>query len=126
MKDSKNFLDQSVNTLINVGKKAEEAVAACPCLNSLEEKLTRRNPKAGGIFTQMRPQALWFLLFFGILALLLLLNLFIQPHHPHFGVDKYPWFWAFFGLGVGLTMIFVMKRIIQPLIVRKEDYYGDI
>ncbi len=63
---------------------------------------------------------------FGLLGFLVLLNLFIRPHEPHFGLDAYPGFWALFGLGVGLAMVYVMKRVVQPLIVRKEDYYGDI
>lgn len=120
------FFDQAAAAVINAGKKAEAGVASCPCLGKLEENAAAKSPKAAAFIKQMRPRMLWLLLFLGILALLLLLNLFIQPLHPHFGVDKYPWFWAFFGLGVGLAMIFVMKRIIQPLIVRKEDYYGDI
>ncbi|SBW04448.1 conserved hypothetical protein [uncultured delta proteobacterium] len=66
------------------------------------------------------------LLWFAVLGFLLFLNIFIHPHHPHFGVDAYWGFWAVFGLGVGVIMVYVMKRIIQPLIVRKEDYYGDI
>lgn len=115
-----------VDSVISVGKKAEQAVASCPCLTSLQENIAARNPKAGEVIARMRPRALWLLIFFGMLAALLILNLFIQPLHPHFGVDRYPWFWAAFGLIVGLVMIFVMKRIIQPLIVRSEDYYGDI
>ena len=69
---------------------------------------------------------LWRKVFFAALALFVVLNLFIRPVDPHFDLDQYPGFWAVFGLGVGLAMIFVMKRIIQPLIVRKEDYYGDL
>lgn len=68
----------------------------------------------------------WRKLFFTALALFVVVNLFVRPEEPHFGLDAYPGFWAVFGLGVGLVMIFVMKRIIQPLIVRKEDYYGDL
>ncbi len=70
--------------------------------------------------------SLWLKVYFGFLGFLLLLNIFLRPHEPHFGLDSWFGFWAVFGLGVGLVMIFVMKRIIQPLIVRKEDYYGDI
>ncbi len=66
------------------------------------------------------------LLWFAALAFLLLLNVFVRPLHPHFGADAYWGFWAVFGLGIGCIMVFVMKRVIQPLIVRKEDYYGDI
>ena len=81
----------------------------------------------GGILAaQIQRAALWLWAFFGVLAVLVLLNLVIRPHEPHFGLDAYPGFWAVFGLGVGFAMVYVMKRIVQPLIVRKEDYYGDI
>ncbi len=78
-----------------------------------------------GSGTGKRPGPLT-LVFFAVLLVAVGLNLFIRPHEPHFGLDSYPGFWAIFGLGVGLLMIFVMKRIIQPLIVRNEDYYGDL
>lgn len=76
--------------------------------------------------TQRALFVFWRKLFFAALTLFVIVNLFIRPAEPHFGLDTYPGFWAVFGLGVGLVMIFVMKRIIQPLIVRKEDYYGDL
>lgn len=75
---------------------------------------------------QLRYTGLWLGLWFAVMGLLLLLNIFIRPSEPHFVLDAYWGFWAVFGLGVGCIMVFVMKRIIQPLIVRKEDYYGDI
>ena len=68
----------------------------------------------------------WLKAYYGALIFFVLLNLFIQPHEPHFGLDAYPGFWALFGLSVGLAMVYAMKRVIQPFIVRKEDYYGDI
>jgi len=78
------------------------------------------------IQAQLRVTMLWLLLWFGVMGFLLLLNIFIRPEHPHFVLDSYWPFWAVFGLGIGCLMVYVMKRIIQPLIVRKEDYYGDI
>ena len=78
------------------------------------------------LLEQINRRAQWLKAFFAVLAVLLVLNIFVRPHHPHFGMDAYFGFWALFGLGVGLIMVFVMKRIVQPLIVRKEDYYGDI
>lgn len=65
----------------------------------------------------------WRMIMFVVLALLVVLNFFIHPHHPHFGIDKYPGFWAVFGCGVGLGMVIIMKKIVQPTIGRKEDYY---
>ncbi|MDR1546730.1 MAG: hypothetical protein LBU12_08500 [Deltaproteobacteria bacterium] len=69
---------------------------------------------------------LWRTIFFVILAVLALLNLVVANHHPHFGVDAYPFFWPLFGLVVGLALIFAVKKIIQPLIKRSEDHYGDL
>lgn len=78
-----------------------------------------------GIFLEkMRDKwKMWRGLFFVALALLVALNFFIHPHHPHFGLDGYPGFWAIFGCGVGLAMVLVMKKIIQPMIAREEDHY---
>ncbi|WP_243546818.1 hypothetical protein [Pseudodesulfovibrio tunisiensis] len=80
----------------------------------------------GGILEKWRESwKAWRTAFFVILAVLVGLNFFIHPHHPHFGLDKYPGFFAGFGLVVGLGMVIIMKRIIQPFIARKEDFYGD-
>ena len=78
------------------------------------------------LLTQHAKSGQWRKLFFAVLGGLLALNIVFQPHEPHFGLDDYPFFWAVFGLGIGLAMVYVMKKIIQPRIVRKEDYYGDI
>ena len=64
-------------------------------------------------------------IFFGVLLVLLILNVPFVTHHPHFGLDKYPGFFAGFGLIVGLAMVIIMKKIVQPFIKRREDYYGD-
>lgn len=58
-----------------------------------------------------------------LLAVLVGLNFFIHPHHPHFGIDKYPGFWAVFGVVVGYVMVIIMKTVIQPIISREEDFY---
>ena len=78
------------------------------------------------LLEQIKRRAWWLKAYFALLAFLLVLNVFERPHEPHFGLDSMPGFWAVFGLGVGLAMVWIMKRIVQPLIVRKEDYYGDI
>jgi len=98
-----------------------------PAKKMMLDAMKENNSLLGSIFQVLNGMTLGLLLlWFGLLALLLFLNIFIHPHHPHFVVDVYWGFWAVFGLGVGVIMIYVMKRIIQPLIVRKEDYYGDI
>lgn len=75
---------------------------------------------------QLTHKKLWFAAFIAFLALCLAANCVLRPHEPHFGFDAYFGFWALFGLGVGLLMIVVMKRLVQPLIVRPEDYYHDL
>ncbi len=81
----------------------------------------------GALFERLKAQyKAWRNIFFAILAVLVGLNFVLTPHHPHFGLDKYPGFFAGFGLIVGLIMVLVMKKIVQPLIARKEDFYGDI
>jgi hypothetical protein len=72
-----------------------------------------------------RPR-MWRNIFFALLAVIALLGVVVKNHHPHFGVDAYPFFWPVFGLGVGLVLVFVVKKIIQPLIKRPEDHYGDL
>lgn len=78
----------------------------------------------GAFLEKMREASgLWRMVFFAGLAVLVVLNFFIHPHHPHFGIDAYPGFWAGFGLLIGLAMVIIMKKVIQPMIARKEDYY---
>ena len=59
---------------------------------------------------------------FLFLGLILLVNLFIRPHHAEYGVDGYTGFWAVFGLGVTVAMVVVMKKLIQPILVRPEEH----
>ncbi len=68
----------------------------------------------------------WLYFFFALLAASLILSLVIANHHPHFVYDAYFGFWAAFGLGVGVLMVFFVKKIVQPLIKRPEDFYGDL
>lgn len=77
---------------------------------------------------QLSPERIriWRIVFFLVLLVIALLNLLITNHHPHFGWDKYPFFWVAFGLILGVVMIFLVKKIIQPLIKRPEDYYHDL
>jgi hypothetical protein len=88
----------------------------------------KKGALGGFLDAQLTPERirLWRLVFFIALALIALLNLVIVNHHPHFGVDAYPFFWAAFGLIVGVFLVFLVKKIIQPLIKRSEDHYGDL
>ena len=61
--------------------------------------------------------------FFLGLAGLVVANVFIRPHHVEFVYDAYPGFWSLFGLVGGLAMVIIMKKIVQPMISRGDDYY---
>ncbi|MDO9630655.1 MAG: hypothetical protein Q7I92_01990 [Humidesulfovibrio sp.] len=62
-------------------------------------------------------------LFFLALAGLVVANVFIRPHEAEFVYDAYAGFWAVFGLIGGLAMVIIMKKIVQPMISRGDDYY---
>jgi hypothetical protein len=62
-------------------------------------------------------------LFFLGLAGVVVANVFVRPHEAEYVFDVYPGFWALFGLVVGLAMVIVMKKIVQPMISRGDDYY---
>jgi hypothetical protein len=69
---------------------------------------------------------LWRRIFFVALAIIAVLNVVATNSHPHFVWDAKPLFWPAFGLIVGLALVFLAKKIIQPLIKKSEDYYGDL
>ena len=80
----------------------------------------------GEFFEKQRQKTgFWTLFMVAVLVVLVGLNFIWTPEHPHFGLDKYTGFWAAFGLFVGLAMVIIMKKIVQPFIKREEDYYGD-
>jgi uncharacterized membrane protein len=62
---------------------------------------------------------------FVFLAALAAINLFVLPHEAEYGLDAYPEFWALFGLVTTLVMVWVMKKIVQPIIERHEEEETD-
>jgi hypothetical protein len=62
-------------------------------------------------------------LFFGALACLAALNIFIHPHEPHFGLDAYPGFWALFGLIGAILLARLAKGAAHTFLGKDEDYY---
>lgn len=62
-------------------------------------------------------------LMYVVLAALVVLNVFIVSHHPHFPGEEIPGFWAAFGLVFAVLMSFVLKKIIFPFIHRTEESY---
>ncbi|AGW12182.1 hypothetical protein [Megalodesulfovibrio gigas] len=78
----------------------------------------------GSWFARQRNNAAaWRLAFFVALGAMVVMNLFLRPAHPHFGVDALPGFWAVFALGTAVIMALVLKKIVAKLIGRREDYY---
>lgn len=70
-----------------------------------------------------RKSGLFKWLFFAILVLLVALNVFLRPHHPHVGAEALPGFWAIFGLVLAVAMAVLMKGIVAQLIGFSEDIY---
>jgi hypothetical protein len=62
-------------------------------------------------------------LMFASLALLVVLNLFITPHHPHFGLEKIPGFWALFGLLGAVILAKGAKGAAHGFLGKDEDFY---
>ena len=62
-------------------------------------------------------------LFFVVLGLLVLLNLFIHPHEPHFGLDAYPGFWALFGLAGAVILAKGAKGLAHTVLGKDENFY---
>lgn len=69
---------------------------------------------------------MWRKVMFAIMGILVVLNIIISNPAPHFVVDRVPGFWPAFGFLVGVVMVFFVKKIVQPLIKRPEDYYADL
>lgn len=63
------------------------------------------------------------LAFFAGLAVVAVLNLFIGPHEPHFGLDRYPVFWALFGLVGAVVLGRFAKGLAHTFLGKEEDFY---
>lgn len=63
---------------------------------------------------------IWYALL-AIAALLLIAELFYE-HHPHFGIDGLPGFYAIFGFVSFIVIVFAGK-FLRTIIMRDEDYY---
>jgi hypothetical protein len=62
-------------------------------------------------------------LMFASLALMVVLNLFITPHHPHFGLEKIPGFWALFGLLGAVILAKGAKGAAHSFLGKDENFY---
>jgi len=63
------------------------------------------------------------LAFFAGLAVIAVLNLFIGPHDPHFGLDKYPEFWALFGVVGAVILGRFAKGLAHTFLGKEEGFY---
>ncbi len=61
--------------------------------------------------------------FLVILALLVIGDLFVPRHHPHFLGDEIPGFWALFGLLACMLIIVFSKWLGHAWLFRPETYY---
>jgi hypothetical protein len=83
--------------------------------------------RLGEIFERLRGEhlATWRTGLFVFLAVLVLLNLFVLPPKAEYGPDRWPGFWAAFGLAAALLIVWVMEKLVQPLIKRAEERDDD-
>ena len=65
----------------------------------------------------------WKKALFTALGSLVVINVFLHPHHAHFALESKVGFWALFGVVVSVAMVLVLKKIIYPLINKPEAFY---
>lgn len=58
-----------------------------------------------------------------VLAVLVVLNIFILPPHPHFGAEKIPGFWALFGVVIAISLGKLAKGAAHTFIGKDLDFY---
>ena len=64
-------------------------------------------------------------LFFALLLIIPILDLFVERHAVHFPGDRISCFWSLFGLIVCLGMIVLWKWLAHAWLERDEDYYDN-
>jgi hypothetical protein len=60
---------------------------------------------------------------YAVLAVMVVLNFLILPHHPHFGAERIPGFWALFGLGVAVALSRLAKGAAHTFLGKETDFY---
>lgn len=74
---------------------------------------------------QTTKTGVWLKLLYAVLAALAVWGVLKESHSPHFVYDTRYIFWALFGWGFAVVMIFVLKKIVYPILAKPEDFYGD-
>lgn len=60
---------------------------------------------------------------YAVLAVLVVLNLFIRPAHPHFSAEKIPGFWAIFGVGIAIALARLAKGAAHTFLGKDVHFY---
>lgn len=61
----------------------------------------------------------------GLLGLLVVLDIFVDKHHAHTAAEHIPGFWAVFGFIACTLIIFLSKWFGHAGIMTREDYYDE-
>lgn len=62
-------------------------------------------------------------IFFGALASLVIIDIFVDKHHAHTALEHVPGFWAIFGFIACAFLIIAAKWFGRQGIETREDYY---
>ena len=77
------------------------------------------------IFGDPKKKKLYRRIFFIALIASVIIDLFIERHHPHFIFDYIPGIHALWGVLSGAFLIVMAKIVYGRFVYRKENYYGD-
>jgi drug/metabolite transporter (DMT)-like permease len=61
----------------------------------------------------------------GILALVALIDVFVDKHHAHTKVEHLPAFWSVFGFLACVVIVIASKAFGKAGIMTREDYYDE-
>lgn len=62
---------------------------------------------------------------FGLLALLIIIDFFVDKDHAHTSAEQIPGFWSIFGFVACTLIIFLSKWYGHAGIMTREDYYDE-
>jgi hypothetical protein len=62
-------------------------------------------------------------LFFALLALIVIGDFFVERHEVHFFGDRIFGFWSLFGLAICIAMTYICKGLSHSWLGKDEDYY---
>ncbi len=63
-------------------------------------------------------------IYYPCLVILLIVDLFITKH-ANFPWENWPEFYAVYGFVACVALVLAAKYILRPLVMRKEEYYGE-